>query len=75
MSRSRKKTPIHGIACCDSEKPDKRIWHGRMRAKERDRLRNDPESVTTHKDDCGNVYCMGKDGKYWMPGHPRLMRK
>lgn len=35
----------------------------------------DPESVTTHKDDCGNKYCMGKDGKHYYSDNPKLMRK
>ena len=75
MSRSRKKTPIHGICICASEKKDKKIWHGKMRAAERDRLINDPESVTTIANDVCQKYAMGKDGKAYMPDFAKGMRK
>ena len=32
MTRSRRRTPIYGCTSCDSEKQDKAVWHGRMRA-------------------------------------------
>lgn len=75
MSRSRKKTPIHGIAICVSEKKDKRMWHGRMRSRERDRLINDPEGITTHDRDVSDPWVMSKDGKSYWPNYPELMRK
>jgi hypothetical protein len=73
MSRSRKKTPIHGIACCRSEKADKKIWHRRFRASERSRLVDVlrcPEIadgyLTTHFREVSNRWSMGKDGKvHW----------
>jgi hypothetical protein len=76
MSRSRKKTKIHGFAVCDSEAQDKRIWHKRMRARERDRLITDPESEPTHEDEVSSTWSMGKDGKtYWADMPERMMRK
>lgn len=75
MSRSRKKTPIHGIAVCASEAKDKCIWHKRMRTHERDRLIVDPEGVPTHRRQVSDRWLMGKDGKTYWPNHPELMRK
>ncbi len=47
MSRSRKKSPIFGYASADSEAPDKRIWHSRMRHRERQALHT-VEDFDTH---------------------------
>jgi hypothetical protein len=38
MSRSRRKNPIQGVTTARSEADDKRIWHGRWRCTERDKL-------------------------------------
>lgn len=76
MSRSRKKTKIHGIAYCDSEALDKRIWHKRMRARERDRLIADPESESTMESEVSSTWDMAKDGKrYWADMPDWMMRK
>lgn len=75
MSRSKKKTPIHGMTTCVSEKKDKRLWHKRMRTHERDRLITDPDGVQTHKYAVSDPWTMGKDGKYYWHKHPDLMRK
>ena len=76
MSRSRKKTPICGFTTADSESADKRLWHKRMRAAERDRLVNDPESEPTHRHDVSGVWDMAKDGKQYLGDRfPELMRK
>ena len=76
MSRSRKKTPICGFSKNDSESADKRIWHKRMRAAERDRLITDPESEPTHQNEVSNAYCMAKDGKQYLGDeHQKLLRK
>jgi hypothetical protein len=66
MSRSRRKTPIIGMAGNKSEKKDKKIWHSRMRARERDKLKSliDPDNyITTLIQDVSNVWNMTKDGK------------
>lgn len=71
MSRSRKKTPITSITTCCSERKDKKIWHKRLRSRERTAL-----TSVHHKDwdnylpvlekQVSNVWSMGKDGKhYW----------
>ena len=39
MSRSRKKTPVGSILVCGwTEKDDKKIWHQKLRARDRRRL-------------------------------------
>lgn len=76
MSRSRKKSKILGFATSDSEAADKRIWHKRMRAAERDRLITDPESEPTHQNDVSNPWSMAKDGKhYWSEMPEDQLRK
>lgn len=76
MSRSRKKTPIIGNANGDSEAMDKRLWHKRLRARERDRLITDPESEPTHINEVSSTWDMAKDGKqYWAEAKPEDMRK
>jgi len=68
MSRSLRKNPIHGITTARSEADDKRIWHGRWRSTERDKLLklNETEDyLTTHKNDVSNPWAMNKDGKSW----------
>src|ERR1700676_955460 len=68
MSRSRRKTPIGGNGGASSEKKDKKEWHGRMRAKERDKLKTliEPdEHITTLREDVSNLWDMSKDGKQY----------
>lgn len=69
MTRSRRKTPIFGFTSCDSEKQDKKIWHGRMRAHERDALaKSDFEAhLTTRKEQVSDTWNMDKDGRYYWP--------
>lgn len=38
MSRSHKHTPITGHTLAESEKEDKKIWHGNLRTAERELL-------------------------------------
>lgn len=76
MSRSHKHSKIHGITTAESEAMDKRLWHKRLRARERDRLRTNPESEHTLENEVSSPWDMAKDGKiYWseMPEH--MMRK
>lgn len=75
MSRSRKKTPIHGITTAVSENEDKRIWHKRMRARERDRLITDPEGEPTVENEVCTPWDMAKDGKCYWPEYKKGMRK
>ena len=62
MSRSRKRNPIHGIAG-DSEKADKKIWHSRLRAREREAIHRGDEIMPEERD-VSNPWSMGKDGKF-----------
>ena len=79
MSRSVRKTPVTGWAACDSEKRDKIIWHGRMRALMRKRLSQaeTDEILIPLDSEAGNICEMGKDGKgrFDPRKHPKLMRK
>ncbi|WPC68010.1 hypothetical protein SBP18_05715 [Rhodoferax ferrireducens] len=68
MSRSKRKTPIFGIATARSEKEDKKIWHSRMRSQVRTDMTSVPLSqlesyIAPVESDVGNVWSMAKDGK------------
>lgn len=69
MSRSRRKTPIFGHTNADSERDDKRIWHGRMRSREHQALRLAEDldgHLTTVRDQVSSTWNMDKDGKaFW----------
>lgn len=68
MSRSRRKTPVTGIATAESEAEDKRLWHKRMRAMVRTQLHHETDPQPLHDNAAGNVWGMAKDGKrYWSP--------
>jgi len=72
MSRSRRKTPIFGIAVCRSEKEDKKLWHQRLRARERTALSAaSPEALIGYlpllENQVSNVWAMGKDGHIYRP--------
>lgn len=74
MSRSRKKTPIFGYANADSEAQDKRIWHSRMRHRERQALHSAVDfnaHLTTARDQVSSTWEMGKDGKHFWPEKSR----
>lgn len=68
MSNSYKKTPIMGIACCASEKDDKRIAHRIARRSVKQHLNIDAQAFT-HIDRrefrFNNVVSFGKDGKHY----------
>ncbi len=72
MSRSRRKTPIFGVTTCQSEKQDKKIWHGRWRANERTALASaDQAKLDAHlsipERQVSNPWSMGKDGRQRWP--------
>ena len=77
MSRSRRKTPIFGHTTARSEADDKRLWHKRWRASERDQLSTtgiDTGHVTTHRNAISSTWDMAKDGKSWFdPSRQREM--
>ena len=78
MSRSFRKTPIFGMTTSPSEKQDKKIWHSRARATERDRLKAgvDDNHLTTLDREVSNPWSFDKDGKtYWASHDKKSMRK
>lgn len=79
MSRSKKKTPITGMACTQSERQDKKEWHGRMRSKVRESLAHcDGEDTPVVRDkDVSDTWDFAKDGKRWFDKlkFPKLTRK
>ena len=68
MSRSTRKTPIHGITTARSESADKQAWHGRLRASERTRIAHDGEDhIPVHEREVSDPWGMAKDGKRYLP--------
>ena len=68
MSRSLRKTPIFGHTTARSEAEDKRLWHKRWRANERDQLATvgaDTDHVTFHRNAVSSTWDMAKDDKAW----------
>lgn len=68
MSRSLRKKPIFGHTTARSEADDKRLWHKRWRASERDGLAKvgaDTDHVTVHRNAVSSTWGMDKDGKAW----------
>lgn len=71
MSRSRRKTPIHGNTTASTERWDKQEWHSRFRSKERQKLhilltKIEHEHITTHYLEVSDTWGMAKDGRhYW----------
>jgi hypothetical protein len=80
MSRSRRRTPIIGIAGSNrvSEKQDKRFNNRAFRRKNRVKLQiegEDFEGIAV--DEVSNLWTMTKDGKFYFDPKkfPKLMRK
>ena len=68
MSRSYRHQPIRAITTSRSEKTDKRIWHARLRARERTRLESaSAEQLEAHAGtrprEVSDPWGMSKDGK------------
>lgn len=67
MSRSRKHTPVSGNTTAVSEKSDKKIWHSRMRARQRDQLAHADDQaddlMPVLVNEVSNPYSMAKDGR------------
>lgn len=62
MSRSKKKTPIQGIASSDSEKEDKRDANRKFRRKTKQEIKNGEEQLPKLRE-VSNVWSFSKDGK------------
>lgn len=65
MSRSKRKTPMRGITCCKSEKPEKKAWHRRFRAWCKQKLHKGEDLGNKDHRNVSNPWAMGKDGKYY----------
>lgn len=68
MSRSHRKTPIFGHTTARSEADDKRLWHKRWRARERDQLSGvgaNSDPLPVHRHPVSSTWDMAKDGKSW----------
>ena len=66
MSRSRRKTPICGITCSESEKKDKQLGHRKFRRKVKSILSVNPFSdIFPTENEIMNVWEMSKDGKQY----------
>ena len=67
MSRSRRKTPVTGVTCAESERYDKQLWHRRFRRAVSVSIRAGDE-VMPHVRDVSDPWKFAKDGKtYWGP--------
>lgn len=60
MSRSWKKSPVHGITCAESEKSDKKRWHRAYRRAAKQAIESDPP---LHHREFSDPWSMAKDGK------------
>lgn len=75
MSRSRKKTPIHGFTTAITEAEDKALWHRAFRRGERQRIQLDIDPLPCRERQYSDPWKMDKDGKRYSPEDPKLMRK
>jgi hypothetical protein len=76
MSKSKRKTPIFGIAG-GSEKQDKRLANRMFRRKAKVKIiAEDYENLPVRLDEVIDAWCMAKDGKtYWANAPDKAMRK
>jgi hypothetical protein len=79
MSRSRRHTPVVGIAMGTSEREDKRKANRALRRGVRTaltRTEDDPEALPKLRE-VSDVWGMAKDGRQWInpQKYPKLMRK
>jgi hypothetical protein len=75
MSRSRKKHPITGITCAETEKEFKQQEHQRERSHVRDALKSDKD-VLPHPKQFGNPWAGPKDGKQvWTDNQRKAKQK
>jgi hypothetical protein len=78
MARSHRKKSICGITTARSERHDKKIWHGRMRARTRTHLGSGRDAaIMPLVREVAKVGSFDKDGKQWFcpARYPELMRK
>jgi hypothetical protein len=64
MSRSRKKTPVHGITTAASEKEDKRDANRKFRRKTKQQVDKCEDNLSELRE-ISNIWSFGKDGKVY----------
>ena len=76
MSRSRRKSPVRGLASADSEKADKLASHRKLRRVARVAVEQRKEVLPLEKE-LTNTWSLAKDGKtrFDPTAQPKLMRK
>jgi hypothetical protein len=77
MSRSHKQPNFAANTTAKSEKGDKKTWHSRMRAKQRDQLASlNPsdaiEIISVCANEVSNTYDMAKDGRHYWSDDARI---
>lgn len=76
MSRSRRHTPIFGIASLESEKTDKQLAHRAQRAAERVAIAGERLDDMPLPRETSNTWSFRKDGRsYWAEAPVEYMRK
>lgn len=76
MSRSVKRTPIHGITMASSEKDDKRKANRAFRRRVKQRMSDQDQTLLPVVREISNVWSMEKDGKsYACHASRKAMRK
>ena len=78
MSRSKRKTPIHGVTLSNSDKDYKRKANRRLRAANKAIVRRDgAESELVLVRNVARTWGMAKDGKRYFDAakYPHMMRK
>lgn len=78
MSRSRRKTPITGIACARTDHPWKKKASRKLRRAVRQLLKTtlDGDGFAGKRWDLVDPWTSDKDGKFWFgPDRPELLRK
>jgi len=74
MSRSVRRNPFFGNACCNSEKKDRTICNRKLRRRANHLLmvKDSDEYLLPLQEEVMNVWSMGKDGKGYHKPKPRF---
>jgi hypothetical protein len=78
MSRSRRRTPIHGFTTAETDHPWKKAASRKLRRRAKQMIKADPDgfALAGKRWDLVNPWSCEKDGKFWFGGkHHELMRK
>lgn len=77
MSRSKRRMPLIGLTCAQSDKPFKIDEHRKERRTSRALLQvtHDPDDRRLHSKVYGDTWNSPKDGKQWVDPKSKWMRK